>query len=107
MRIVSDAPVLELDTLRLSYDLRGGEANVVPGLSLRLGRGEALGLVGESGSGKSTIAFAVVRYVAPLGRIAGGRILFEGRDIAAMDDTELRTIRGRRIAMVYQEPTSS
>jgi peptide/nickel transport system ATP-binding protein len=108
MRCVSEAtPILELDRVRLSYDLRAGEANVVPGLSLRLGRGEALGLVGESGSGKSTIAFALVRYIGPLGRIAGGRILFEGRDIAAMDDAELRTIRGRRIAMVYQEPTSS
>ena len=100
-------PILELDRVSLSYDSRAGEANIVPGLSLRLGRGEALGLVGESGSGKSTIAFALVRYLGPLGRIAGGRILFEGRDIAAMDEAELRFIRGRRIAMVYQDPMSS
>jgi peptide/nickel transport system ATP-binding protein len=107
MRCVSEAtPILELDRVRLSYDVRAGEAIVVPGLSLSLGRGEALGLVGESGSGKSTIAFALVRYLGPLGRIAGGRILFEGRDIAAMDEAELRTIRGRRIAMVYQDPMS-
>jgi peptide/nickel transport system ATP-binding protein len=108
MRSVTDcAPILELDRLRLSYHLRGGEVNVVPDLSLRLKRGEALGLVGESGSGKSTIAFSLVRYLGPFGRIEGGRILFEGRDIAAMDEAELRNIRGRRIAMVYQEPMSS
>src|SRR5262249_32857980 len=60
-----------------------------------------------SGSGKSTIAYALVRYLGPHGRIAGGRILFEGRDIAAMSEAELRQIRGRHIAMVYQEPMSS
>jgi peptide/nickel transport system ATP-binding protein len=100
-------PVLQLDSVRLSYDLPAGEATVVHGLNLTLRRGEALGLVGESGSGKSTIAYALVRYLGPHGRIAGGRILFEGRDLAAMSDAELRQIRGRRIAMVYQEAMSS
>jgi peptide/nickel transport system ATP-binding protein len=108
---VREAPnldaVLRLDAVRLSYDLRAGEAKVVRDLNLTLRRGEALGLVGESGSGKSTIAYALVRYLGPHGRIAGGRILFEGKDIAAMSETELRQIRGRRIAMVYQEPMSS
>jgi len=105
---VSEAPaVLELDRVRLSYMLRAGEVNVTPGLSLRIARGEALGLVGESGSGKSTVAFTIVRYMGPLGRIVGGRILFEGRDVAAMSEAELRAIRGRRIAMVYQDPMSS
>ncbi len=101
------AAILELDRVRVSYALRAGEINVTPDLSLRLGHGEALGLVGESGSGKSTIAFAIVRHLGPLGRIVGGRILFEGRDIAAMGEAELRAIRGRRIAMVYQDPMSS
>jgi len=100
-------PILELDNLRLSYATRRGELNVTPGLSLRLARGEALGLVGESGSGKSTVAFSILRYLGPLGRVAGGRILFEGRDIARMSEAELRSLRGRRIAMVYQDPMSS
>ena len=100
-------PVLRLDSVRLSYLLRAGEANVVRGLDLALRRGEALGLVGESGSGKSTIAYALLRHLGPNGRITGGRILFEGQDIAAMSEAELRHIRGRRIAMVYQEPMSS
>ena len=73
-------PILQLDSVRLSYHLRTGEANIVPNLNLTLRRGEALGLVGESGSGKSTIAYALMRYLGPHGRIAGGRILFEGRD---------------------------
>ncbi len=105
---MSDAtPILELERVRLSYMLRAGEVNVTPDLSLRLERGEALGLVGESGSGKSTIAFTLVRYMGPLGRIMSGRILFEGRDIAAMSEAELRALRGKRIAMVYQDPMSS
>ena len=101
------APVLELDRVRLSFMTRKGELNVTPGLSLALARGEALGLVGESGSGKSTVAFSIVRYLGPLGRVVSGRILFEGRDTAAMSEAELRAIRGRRIAMVYQDPMSS
>ncbi len=101
------APLLELDRVRLSFMTRKGELNVTPGLSLALARGEALGLVGESGSGKSTVAFSIVRYLGPLGRIVSGRILFEGRDTAAMREAELRAIRGRRIAMVYQDPMSS
>ena len=101
------APVLEVERVRLSYGLRAGEIVVAPDLSFRIARGEALGLVGESGSGKSTVAFAIMRYLGPLGRIAGGRILFEGKDIAAMGEAELRGIRGRRIAMVYQDPMSS
>ena len=105
--MTSTPSVLEVDQLRISYMLRTGELNVSPGVSLCLRRGEALGLVGESGSGKSTIAFALVRYLGPFGRIMGGRILFEGRDITGMDAAELRAIRGRRIAMVYQDPLSS
>ena len=100
-------PVLQLDSVCLSYHLRTGEANIVPNLNLTLRRGEALGLVGESGSGKSTIAYALMRYLGPNGRISGGRILFEGRNIAALTEGELRQIRGRRVAMVYQEPMSS
>jgi len=102
-----EPPVLEFERVRLTYSLRAGEIVVAPDLSFRIARGEALGLVGESGSGKSTVAFAIMRYLGPLGRIAGGRVLFEGRDIAALGEAELRGIRGRRIAMVYQDPMSS
>jgi len=106
-RPVTEPPLLEFQDVRISYFVRAGESNVVPGLSFALRRGEALGLVGESGCGKSTVALAVVRYLGRAGRVVGGRILFEGRDLAAMGEAELRAVRGRRIAMVYQDPMSS
>jgi peptide/nickel transport system ATP-binding protein len=100
-------PVLELDNARISYFTRAGEINVIPGVSFRLMQGEAMGLVGESGCGKSTVAFAVMNYLGRAGRLTGGRILFEGRDIARMRTEELRQLRGGRMAMVYQDPMSS
>ena len=103
----SSAPVLELDNARISYFTRAGEINVVPAVSFKLSQGEAIGLVGESGCGKSTVAFSIMRYLGGVGRLTGGRILFEGRDMARMSDEELRQLRGRRMAMVYQDPMSS
>jgi len=100
-------PVLELENARVSYFTRAGELNVVPGVSFRLEQGEALGLVGESGCGKSTVAFAIMNYLSGVGRLTGGRILFEGRDMSRMTEEELRQIRGGRMAMVYQDPMSS
>jgi peptide/nickel transport system ATP-binding protein len=102
-----DQPVLELQDARISYFTRAGEINVVPGVSFKLRQGEALGLVGESGCGKSTVAFAVMNYLGGAGRLTGGRILFEGRDMARMSPAELRQLRGGRMAMVYQDPMSS
>ena len=105
--MVAEPPLLELRQARISYFIRAGEANVIPGLSFSLKRGEALGLVGESGCGKSTVALAIMRYLGRAGRVVGGRIFFEGHDLAAMGEAELRGIRGRRIAMVYQDPMAS
>ena len=99
--------LLELEDLSIAYDGLRGETRAVRGVSLALRAGEALGLVGESGCGKSTVALAIVRYLGRGGRIAGGRILFEGRDLAALDAAALRDLRGRRIAMVYQDPMAS
>jgi peptide/nickel transport system ATP-binding protein len=104
---VTDAPILELDHARISYVTRAGEVNVIPGLTFTLAAGEAMGLVGESGCGKSTVALAIVRYLGRAGRIMGGRILFEGRDVAGLSPDELRAMRGRRVAMVYQDPMAS
>jgi peptide/nickel transport system ATP-binding protein len=100
-------PLLALQDLSIAYDGRRGETRVVRGVSLALHAGEALGLVGESGCGKSTVALSIVRYLGRGGRIAGGRILFEGRDLATLDAAALRDLRGRRIAMVYQDPMAS
>ncbi len=103
----TDRPVLELDRARISYFTRAGEINVVPEISFRLQQGEALGLVGESGCGKSTVAFAIMNYLGGTGRLTGGRVLFEGRDMAKLAPAELRGLRGGRMAMVYQDPMSS
>ncbi|WP_374385180.1 dipeptide ABC transporter ATP-binding protein [Dongia sp.] len=100
-------PILELRNVSISYFVRAGELKVVPNISLTLYEGEALGLVGESGCGKSTVAFAIMKYLGGAGRVTGGEILFEGRDMTKMTEAELRDIRGSRMAMVYQDPMSS
>jgi peptide/nickel transport system ATP-binding protein len=103
----SRRPILELRNVSISYFVRAGELKVVPNISLTLHEGEALGLVGESGCGKSTVAFAIMKYLGGAGRVTGGEILFEGRDMTRMSEAELRQIRGGRMAMVYQDPMSS
>lgn len=70
-------------------------------------RGETLGLVGESGCGKSTLGFSILRLVPPPGRIVGGKIIFEGSDLTAKSESEMRKIRGKRISMIFQDPMTS
>ncbi|MYZ48042.1 ABC transporter ATP-binding protein [Propylenella binzhouense] len=100
-------PVLECRNLSVSYYTRAGEVPAVTDFNLRLMPGEAHGLVGESGCGKSTVALAIMQYLGGNGRIVGGEILFDGRDLAKMKAEDLRRIRGAEIAMVYQEPMAS
>ena len=100
-------PLLEFQDVRISYFPRAGEVAVIPGLSFALGQGEALGLVGESGCGKSTVALSIMRFLGRTGRVTSGRILFEGQNLATMDEAAIRRLRGHRIAMVYQDPMAS
>jgi peptide/nickel transport system ATP-binding protein len=104
---VTEGPLLEFRDVAIAYATRGGEVPVIPALSFRMDAGEAMGLVGESGCGKSTVALSIVRYLGRAGRLVRGRILFEGRDLTTLDAAELRAVRGRRIAMVYQDPMAS
>jgi oligopeptide/dipeptide ABC transporter ATP-binding protein len=100
--------VLALDDLTVRFRLRRGELTAVDGVSFTVHRGETFGLVGESGSGKSVTARAIMRLIPdPPGEIPRGRIVFEGRDVMALGDAEMRALRGRRIAMVFQEPMSA
>src|SRR5688572_5953117 len=110
-----DAPLLDVIDLRTVFHLagRGGSARrkeketvaaAVDGISFHINRGETLGLVGESGSGKSVTALSIIRLVQPPGYIAGGRILFGGRDLLTVSEEEMRQVRGRRIGFVFQEP---
>jgi oligopeptide/dipeptide ABC transporter ATP-binding protein len=104
---MSDTPVLEVTDLRTSFLLDGGEARAVDGVSFALHAGRVLGLVGESGCGKSATAFSIMRLVSSPGRIVGGAVRLEGRDLLALPEREMRQLRGARIAMVFQEPMTS
>ncbi|MCX7340318.1 MAG: ABC transporter ATP-binding protein [Hyphomicrobiales bacterium] len=97
------APVLDIDRLRLEI----GAAAVVDGLSLSVGQGEIVALVGESGCGKSLSALAVLRLLPDAVRLAGGRILLEGKDLATRDMSSMAAIRGRDASIIFQEPTAS
>ncbi|MCC7275523.1 MAG: ABC transporter ATP-binding protein [Alphaproteobacteria bacterium] len=101
-------PVLEIADLQTHFANRDGTVRAVDGVSWNLARGETLGIVGESGCGKSITALSVLRLVpTPPGRIVGGAIRFEGRDLLAMDEAALRRVRGNEISMIFQEPMTS
>ena len=96
--------LLEVKNLDVRFAVRGGDLTALRRISFSLDKGERLGLVGESGAGKSVAAFSILNLIAKPGYIAGGQILFEGKDLAAMSERELRKIRGNRIAMIFQDP---
>ena len=99
-----ETPLLEVRDLRIEYRGKLETIVAVPRLSFSVRPGESYGLVGESGCGKSTTAMAIMGYLGANGVIAGGSIRLEGRELVGATERELRAIRGRRIAMVYQDP---
>ena len=96
--------LLEIEGLQTHFFTRDGVAKAVDGVSLSLDRGEILGLVGESGSGKSVTGFSILGLVDPPGRVVGGRIVFDGSDLVAGGEKAMRGLRGKRIAMIFQDP---
>jgi ABC-type dipeptide/oligopeptide/nickel transport system ATPase component len=98
-----------LDVQHLTVVFEGAQSRVtaVDDVSFQIAPGETLGLVGESGSGKSVTAFSILRLLQPPGRITGGRILFEGQDLLALGEREMRRIRGARISLIFQEPMTA
>jgi len=98
-----------LDVQHLSVVFEGVQSRVtaVDDVSFQIAPGETLGLVGESGSGKSVTAFSILRLLQPPGRITGGRIMFEGRDLLTLGEREMRHIRGARISLIFQEPMTA
>jgi oligopeptide transport system ATP-binding protein len=100
-------PVLQVRDLKTQFFTDDGVVQAVDGVSFDLHPGETLGIVGESGSGKSVTALSILRLVQDPGRIVSGQILFKGSDIVTMPEEEVREIRGRDIAMIFQDPLSS
>ncbi len=100
----SQADALDVENLEITYRVRGRGLRVVRDVSFRVARGESFGLVGESGCGKSTIALGIVRYLARNGKVTGGKVEIDGRDVLALNSGELRKLRQHTVSMVYQEP---
>ena len=102
------APLLRIENLRTWFHTGTGIAKSVDGVSFTVNAGETVGIVGESGCGKSVTALSILRLIQQPGRIEeGSRIEFEGRDLVTLSDSEMRKIRGNRIAMIFQEPMSA
>jgi oligopeptide/dipeptide ABC transporter ATP-binding protein len=99
--------LLEVDDLRTYFKTRAGEVHAVDGVSFSVERGKTLGIVGESGCGKSVTALSIMGLLPPSGRIVNGSIRFEGRELTTMSQRELEDIRGRQIAMIFQDPMTS
>jgi len=100
-------PLLNVSHLTTIFDTARGPVTAVDDISFQINAGETLGLVGESGSGKSVTALSIMRLVQPTGRIAGGRILFRGRDLLALPPREIQSVRGAEIALIFQEPMTA
>src|SRR6476620_5001113 len=102
------APLLDVHGLKTYFFTRDGVVRAVDGVSFSVGRGDTLAVVGESGCGKSVTSLSILRLIAsPPGRTVEGRVVFEGRDLLALPEPEMRKIRGNAISMIFQEPMTS
>jgi oligopeptide transport system ATP-binding protein len=105
---MGEASLLSVRNLRTYFDEDGRVVKAVDDVSFEVGRGETVGVVGESGSGKSVTSLSIMRLVpTPPGRIVSGEVVFDGRDLMAVSDRDMRDLRGKRIAMVFQDPMTS
>ena len=100
-------PLLRIEDLRTVFRGERGDVPAVDGVSLEVRRGQTLGIVGESGCGKSMLSLSVMRLVPAPGRVASGRVMFDGQDLLGLSPRAMRGLRGNRIAMIFQEPMTS
>src|SRR5437588_967721 len=99
--------ILEVKNLRTYFFTRAGTIKAADDVSFSIKAGSTLALVGESGSGKSVTSLSIMRLVRPPGNIVAGEIVFSGRDLMKLDEREVRRLRGREIAMIFQDPMTS
>jgi peptide/nickel transport system ATP-binding protein len=99
--------LLRVENLRTVFDATPSPVVAVDDISFEIRKGETLGLVGESGSGKSVTAFSIIRLVQEPGRVTGGKIVFQGKDLLALSEEEMRQVRGAGIGFVFQEPMAA
>jgi len=100
--------LLEVENLVTAFDTDAGQVTAVDGVSFGVRKGKTLGIVGESGCGKSVTALSIIRLLPqPMGKIIGGRILFQGKDLAHLSDEEMHKVRGGSIGMIFQEPLTA
>ena len=99
--------LLEIDNLKVSFFTPAGEVKAVNGVSYQLAQGEVIGIVGESGSGKSVSSYAIMRLIDEPGKVIGGSIKFDGKNILELDEKEMQSIRGNEISMIFQDPMTS
>jgi ABC-type dipeptide/oligopeptide/nickel transport system ATPase component len=100
-------PLLDVQNLTVTFAGRNGTVTAVDEVSFSIAPGETLGLVGESGSGKSVTAFSILRLLQPPGRVTGGHVMFEGQDLLVLPEREMRSVRGARISLIFQEPMTA
>ena len=102
----SDDKLLQVKNLKTHFFTEDGVVKAVDGVDFELRRGEILGLVGESGCGKSVTSFSIMRLIGQPGKIVEGQVWFDGRDLCKLPEKDMRRIRGDRISMIFQQPTS-
>jgi len=102
--MTTNVPTLQVEELQTYFYTKAGVAKAVDGVNFTVDKGQIMGLVGESGSGKSVTGFSIIGLVDPPGKVAGGRILFKGEDITNAEEERMRSLRGSRIAMIFQDP---
>jgi oligopeptide/dipeptide ABC transporter ATP-binding protein len=105
--VAGSSPLLQVENLEVRFATSRGTVHAVNGISFDIAAGETLGIVGESGCGKSVTSLAILGILARNGRVTGGSATFGGRDLIQLSDKELRQIRGREIAMIFQDPMTS
>ena len=101
------APLLSIEDLRVDFKVRGGSVTAVDGVSFDVDAGECVGVVGESGCGKTTTGMAIMGLLAGNGSVSGGRVVFDGTDLASLSEPQMRDVRGNAIALIPQDPLTS